>query len=115
MNCKHFISAIIQQLLVSEIRISIAGFDPNQYNRIRMIVDFCPNGYHTCSFSAINDDTHSVVDLGIAFVCVPDVVWPTVGVASRKAGESLRMEYNSGPERKLKYKPLLQSMFFLFI
>ena len=82
------------------------GFDIRRYSRIRMIVDFSTTGYHTCSFEALGSSGGGTVDLGLAFVALPDELWPVVGVASRETntgggdGTSLEMQYHSGPESR---------------
>ena len=63
-----------------------------------MLVDFGHNGYNIVSFSALKNQGHPC-ELGIAFVSLPDVVWPAVAMipAGHEKESKLVMEYVAGP------------------
>ena len=63
-----------------------------------MLVDFGHNGYNIVSFSALSEHGRDQ-DLGLAFVSLPDVIWPAVAFIGHAHGQEskLLMEYVAGP------------------
>lgn len=77
-----------------------ADFDVEKYDKIIMTIDFNNLNNNVASFTAVSGETNSVLDLGIAFVNLPDSVYPSVAVLSEGSTENaqLHMKYLSGPE-----------------